>query len=286
MKKPPLVVEHEAAGRYLDVNGRKIFVREQGQGPAVLLLHGVPSSSFLYRKMLGPLAARGLRAISFDFPGIGLSAKPKGADYDWHALAEWVDHVVNALELREVHLVIHDIAGPIGAEWAIDHAERVRSITIMNTLLDVGNFSPPFPMWLYRTPVMRHVVFDTMHPAMMLPLFRQSGVKHPESIDRATMDAYVYLLKCNGGKRSFLEIMAGFNLTEAHSERLRKGLLALDVPMQVVWGEHEIAIPQHQLDYLRETFPLRAVHMVDARHFLQEDQAEPCSQHIADFVLA
>ena len=172
MRKPALVKEHEAAGRYLEVNGRKIFVREQGEGPAVLLVHGVPSSSFLYRKMLGPLAARGLRAISFDFLGIGLSDKPKGVPYDWHALAEWLKSIVEALELREVHLVIHDIGGPIGAEWAIDSPERVRSITILNTLLDVGGFSPPFPMWTYRVPGLRHVAFDTMHPSAMLPLFQ------------------------------------------------------------------------------------------------------------------
>lgn len=286
MRKPALVEQHEAAGRYLDVKGQKVFVREQGDGPTVLLLHGVPSSSFLYRKMLEPLASRGLRAVTFDFPGVGLSDKPKGAAYDWHALAEWVQEVVQAAELRDVHLVVHDIAGPIGTEWAIGHAERVRSITILNTLLDVGGFTPPFPMWTYRVPGLRHVAFDTMHPAAMLQLFRQSGVKHKESIDRDTMAAYIYLLKCNGGKHSFLEIMAGFNLTEAHTERLRKGLLALEVPMQLIWGEHEIAIPVHQLEYIKKTFPLRAQHMVDARHFLQEDQAEPVSRHIADFVLS
>ena len=119
MRKPRLVEEHEAEGKRIVVDGQHIFVREQGEGEPVLLLHGVPSSSFLFRKMLPELAERGLRAISFDFPGVGLSDKPKELDYDWHALAKWVGRVVDALALPPVHLVLHDIAGPIGAEWAI-----------------------------------------------------------------------------------------------------------------------------------------------------------------------
>ena len=114
MKKPRLVEEHEAAGKRVVVDGHHIFVREAGSGAPVLLLHGVPSSSFLYRKMLPELAEKGLRAISFDFPGVGLSDKPKDIDYDWHALAKWVGRIVDALELPPVPLVLHDLPGPNG----------------------------------------------------------------------------------------------------------------------------------------------------------------------------
>ena len=99
MNKPRLVEEHEAAGKRIVVEGQHIFVREQGDGEVVLLLHGVPSSSFLYRKMLPELDEKGFRAVSFDFPGVGLSDKPEDIEYDWHALAQWVDRVVDALEL-------------------------------------------------------------------------------------------------------------------------------------------------------------------------------------------
>lgn len=283
MRKPKLIEEHESAGRRVEVNGQRIFVREEGSGDPVLLLHGVPASSFLYRKMLSPIADAGYRAVSFDFPGVGLSDKPKGLAYDWHALAAWVGNVVDALELPPVHLVVHDIAGPVGVEWAIGNSVKVQSITIMNTLLDVADFTPPFPMWTFRVPVLRHVVFSTLTTSVMLPLFRQSGVKNPGSIDEDTITSYLYLLKCNGGRRSFLEIMAGFVLREDHRNWLRDGLLAIDKPMQLVWGEHEIAIPKAQLDYVCQAFPLRKKHMVDARHFLQEDQAEVVASHITAF---
>lgn len=285
MRKPRLVEQHEAAGKRVVIDGHHIFVREEGEGEPVLLLHGVPSTSFLFRKMLPELAAQGLRAVSFDFPGVGLSDKPTGIDYDWHALASWVDRVVDALELPPVHLVLHDIGGPIGAEWAIRNPQKVRSITITNALMDVAHFAPPLPMWtwVFRVPVLRHVAFSTMSRRVMLPLFRKTGVKNPDAIDEDTIDAYVYLLKREDGHRSFLELMDGFVLTEEHRDYLRDGLLAIDKPMQLVWGEEDITIPVAQLEYIKQVFPLQAEHMVDARHFLQEEHPAVISAHIASF---
>jgi pimeloyl-ACP methyl ester carboxylesterase len=283
MRKPRLVEEHEAAGKRIVVEGHHIFVREEGTGEPVLLLHGVPSSSFLYRKMLPELAGHGLRAISFDFPGVGLSDKPRNIDYDWHGLSKWVGHVVDALALPPVHLVLHDISGPIGAEWAIQNPMKVRSITVTNTLMDVAHFTPPFPMWTFRVPVLRHAVFSTMHARVMLPLFRRSGVLNPDAVDEEVVESYIYLLKSNGGHHSFLAIMEGFDLSERHRDYLREGLLAIDKPMQLIWGEQEIALPEAQLEYIRQVFPLRAQHMVDARHFLQEEHPAVIAAHIAAF---
>lgn len=281
-----LVRAHEAAGRYLTVRGQRVFVREEGSGANVLLVHGVPTSSFLYRKVMPLVAARGLRAVAFDFPGLGLSDKPRGAPYDWHALAAWTGDIVAALDIAPVHLVIHDIGGPIAVEWASRSPEAVTSVTFLNTILNLAVFSRPFPMWLYVVPVLRHVVVNTQTTALFLPIMRRIGVKHGDRISRAEVAAYLELLRHNGGKRPFLDIMSGFDLSEAHTGALREGLLELAKPMQLVWGAHDFAIPRAQADYIRETFPLLAEHWVDGRHFIQEDQPEACAEHIADFCLA
>jgi alpha-beta hydrolase superfamily lysophospholipase len=72
---------HRQAGRCFDAAGVRSFVREQGTGPTVLCLHGMIGSSFLYRKVLAELAARGLRGVAFDLPGFGLAERPSGYDY-------------------------------------------------------------------------------------------------------------------------------------------------------------------------------------------------------------
>ncbi len=80
---------HRRAGRRFQAAGVGSFVREQGRGPAVLCLHGMIGSSFLYRKVLAELAARGLRGVAFDLPGFGLADRPPGYDYSWTGLGRF-----------------------------------------------------------------------------------------------------------------------------------------------------------------------------------------------------
>src|SRR4051812_2993981 len=107
---------HSASGRRFEAGGVRSFVREQGSGPEVVLVHGVPTSSFLWRKVMPPLADQGLRAVAFDFPGLGLADRPERFDYSWSGLARWLGEALDVLELDRVHLVVHDIGGPIGCE--------------------------------------------------------------------------------------------------------------------------------------------------------------------------
>ena len=104
-----------------------------GEGEPVLLVHGNPSWAFMYRAQMRDLAAAGYRVIAPDHLGFGLSDKPPDWTYrpDQHAanLGALVDH----LGLEDVHLVVHDWGGPIGLGWALEHPEKVKSLTILNT---------------------------------------------------------------------------------------------------------------------------------------------------------
>ena len=94
-----VVAAHSAAGRRFAAADVRSFVREQGAGPVVVLVHGVPASSFLYRKVIAALADQGVRAVAFDFPGLGLADRPRGFDYSWSGLARWMAAAVDALEI-------------------------------------------------------------------------------------------------------------------------------------------------------------------------------------------
>ena len=106
-----------------------------------MLLHGVPTSSFLYRKVIPVLAQQGLRGVAFDFPGLGLADRPVDFDYSWSGLARWTGEAIDALGIDRCHLVVHDIGGPIGFEWAIRNPERVHSLTAMNMMLELVGLS-------------------------------------------------------------------------------------------------------------------------------------------------
>jgi pimeloyl-ACP methyl ester carboxylesterase len=82
-----------------------------GQGEAVICVHGVPASGFLYRKLLPELASRGLEGVTLDLPGLGLAGRPADFDYSWSGLATWYLKAIDAAGIRNFHLVVHDIGG-------------------------------------------------------------------------------------------------------------------------------------------------------------------------------
>jgi pimeloyl-ACP methyl ester carboxylesterase len=275
---------HAAAGRRFDAGGVRSFVREQGAGPVVVCVHGVPSSSFLYRKVLARLADQGLRGVAFDFPGLGLADRPTDFDYSWTGLARWLGEAIDALDLGRVHLVVHDIGGPIGCEWAVGNPDRVLSLTVLNTLLDPATFRRPWsmapfairglgPTWLRVTPA----------PAFAA-LFRLQGLGERGAMSNAEIYAYQELLTRVDGGRAFLRIMRGFELTEQKRDLLWQGLEQRPYPARIVWGERDPALGPEQLEIAQRVLGVADAVLVPAKHFLQEDQAPAIAYAIADLV--
>lgn len=143
MTSREVIALHREAGREFSASGVESFVREQGEGEAVLCIHGVPASCFLYRKVIAELDHRGLRGIAFDLPGLGLAERPEDFDYSWTGLGRFCVAAVEALELSRFHLVVHDIGGPVGFELAAAMPDRVTSLTVLNTLVEVDSFKRP-----------------------------------------------------------------------------------------------------------------------------------------------
>jgi haloalkane dehalogenase len=144
---------HRSAGRQFEAGGTRSFVRTEGDGEPVVLMHGVPVSSYLYRKVLPLLAERGLRGVAFDLPGLGLAEKRPDFDYTWSGLGRWTGAAIDALGIEGCHLVLHDVGGPIGLEWALRNRERVRSLTVLDMMLDVASFRRVWTMALAAPPV-------------------------------------------------------------------------------------------------------------------------------------
>src|SRR5262245_8614704 len=115
-------------------DGLTLGYRELGSGPAVLLLHGWPTSSFLWRGVM-PAIARANRVVALDMPGFGASDKPLGVRYDFELFERAVDGLLAALGVERVGVAGHDLGGPIALDWAIRNPERVTSIALLNTLV-------------------------------------------------------------------------------------------------------------------------------------------------------
>ena len=133
---------------YVEVDGIRLHHLDEGSGPTVLCFHGEPDWSYLYRHMLDALVASGHRVVCPDLVGFGRSDKP--TDRDWYTYERHVDHVTRHLEqieLEDVTVVVQDWGGPIGLRWAVEHADQVGRLVVMNTGLFTGRVSKGFMAW-------------------------------------------------------------------------------------------------------------------------------------------
>jgi haloalkane dehalogenase len=135
------------APHYVELGGgiRMHYVDEGPQAaPAVLMLHGEPSWSYLYRKMIPIFSTAGQRAIAPDLIGFGRSDKPSArADYTYQRHVDWVTELIEALDLRDMTLVAQDWGGLIGLRIAAEHEGRFARIVAANTFLPTGDMTPP-----------------------------------------------------------------------------------------------------------------------------------------------
>jgi pimeloyl-ACP methyl ester carboxylesterase len=271
---------HRAAGREFEAGGVRSFVRERGDGEAVVLLHGVPSSCFLYRKLLDRLASGGLRPIAFDFPGLGLAARPEDFDYSWSGLARWTGEAIDALGIERCHLVVHDIGGPIALEWALRNQERVISLTVLDTLIDVAHFRRVWTMDLAAPPLIGPLWVASVRPPVARWLFYLQGIANRSETPAPEVDAHFALLHRDGGGRTFRRIVRGFELTEEKERFYTEGLSDVGWPATILWGDRDPALGDDRRRAIEDAIGLEAK-VISAKHFLQEDQAPAVAEAIA-----
>jgi len=282
MTSTEVVADHRAAGRAFTAAGMTGFVREAGDGETVLCMHGVPTSSFLYRKVLDELAARDLRGVAFDLPGLGLADRPESFDYTWTGLGGYCAAAIGALELEHFHLVVHDLGGPVGFELADAVPDRVKSLTVLNTIVDVDTFKRPWSM----EPFARRGVGEVYVRALSKPAFRAlmrlQGVADRSAVPNAELDAYVDLLKREDGGRAFLKIMRGFERTAVKRDLYRTVLASDRYPVQVIWGTRDPALKVDiHGEAARRAAGVDTIHRLPGKHFLQEDQAPAIADLVA-----
>jgi len=275
------IARHEAAGQRFEAAGVGSFVLEQGEGDPVVSMHGVPVSSFLFRKLLPELAGRGLRGVAFDLPGLGLAERPEDFDYSWSGLARWTGEAIDALGIERCHLVVHDIGGPVGFEWAIRNPQRVLSLTALDTLVDAASFHRPWPMHPFSIRGVGEVWLRTALPLPYRQVHYLVGIENRAAVPAAEVDAHLALLKREDGGRAFLRIMRGFELTEAKQRFFFDGLADRPYPAQVVWGEKDRMIKEPQRLAVQRALGIEQPTLLPAKHFLQEDQAPAVAAAIA-----
>lgn len=277
-----VIKQHESAGSYIRVEGLRTFVLDKGSGEAVFCIHGVPTSSFLYRKVIDELAVLGLRGICVDLPGLGLTERPKDFDYSFPHFAQFLAKAAAGLGLEKYHLVVHDIGGPVGFALAAQNQDKILSITILNTWIDVVNFRKPLPMRPFEKPLLGEVQLATVQYPTWHLMFTKMGVAAANHISKEEIYAYVDLLKREDGGDAFLEIMRNFDHSEQYRDLCLRAVQHTSYPVQAIWGAEDPALRYERYGTeIKEAASLQHVYQLKAKHFLQEEKWQEIAALVA-----
>jgi haloalkane dehalogenase len=275
--------------RHADVGGLRLAYVEAGppSGEPVLLLHGEPSWSFLYRKVIPVLASAGLRVIAADLIGFGRSDKPAQiADHSYARHVEWVRaFAFDALDLRGVTLVGQDWGGLIGLRLVAEHPDRFARVVAANTGLPTGD--QPMPdVWLRFRDVVRTA------PALSVSRLVQSGCQ--ATLPPAILDAYDAPFpdpSYAAAVRAMPDLVPATpdDPASAANRAAWRRLAAWDKPFLVAFSDRD-PITARMAPVLKRSVPGAAnrQHPVleGAGHFLQEDAGEELGTIIAAFIQA
>jgi haloalkane dehalogenase len=275
------IERHRSVGREFEAAAVGSFVREEGEGEPVVLMHGIPVSSFLYRKVLPLLADRGLRGVAFDLPGLGLAERPTGFDYTWSGLGRWTGEAIDTLGIDHCHLVLHDIGGPIGLEWALHNRDRVKTLTVLDTLLAVDGFSRHWTMAVLSPPVIGRLLLITNRGPLARWLFYSNGIGDRSATPPEEIDAHLELLRLGDGGRAFQQIVRSFEPTQEKQEFYVAGLRAADWPATILWADRDPALGEDQRRAFEDVLGIEAK-VISAKHFLQEDRAPAVVETITE----
>ncbi len=267
---------------YREADGLRLAHIDEGDGEPVIFVHGEPTWSYLWRKVIPPVLDAGFRCIVPDHAGFGRSDKP--TDLGWYSYdrhSELFGALVEELDLRDATVVVHDWGGPIGLRAAIEHPERIARMVILDTGLFTGE-QPMSDAWkAFR---------DFVERTEDLPVsFLVKGACAREMPDEvvAAYDAPYPSPESKAGARAFpLMLPTSPEMPGAAAgKRVRDALRADRRPKLCLWADRDPVIPFAVGERLAAAVNAPAPEKVEnASHFLQEDAGEEIGGRIAEWL--
>lgn len=273
----PFASDVRAVGR------ARLHVVDEGQGPALLMLHGNPTWSFLFRDLIAQLRDR-YRCLAVDLPGFGLSEPPPGFGWRPQEHADLVAALLEQLDLRGATLVAHDWGGPIGLAAAFAHPGRLTRFVLGNTwawpLNGIGHFE-----WfarlaggpLGRVGARRWNLFVNG----LMPLAMRS-----RSLSPAQMAAYRAPFADPTRRIGTHVFPAELLRSRTFLSRIERGLPSIDASrLLLLWPGADFAFRPQELARWRTLFPgVRVVDLPGCGHFVFEEAGPSCARHIVDWL--
>ena len=278
--------------RTVTVDGLDVFYREAGprDAPAVLLLHGFPTSSRMFRDLIPRLADR-FRVVAPDYPGFGHSAMPprEAFAYTFDNLAAVVSAFTGAVGLTRYALYVQDYGGPVGYRLAAAHPDRVTAIVVQNANAYAEGLDHPAvdPLKAYWADPASKEKRDALRPMLTYEFTRWQythGEPRPELVSPDGPAHDQFLLDRPGNDEIQLDLFLGYGSNPPLYPQWQEYFRTHQPPVLVAWGKNDQIFPAAGAEPYRRDLKTLEYHLLDAGHFALETHAAEIAGLMRDFL--
>jgi pimeloyl-ACP methyl ester carboxylesterase len=274
----------------VEADGVRVFYRAAGdpEAPVVLLLHGFPASSFMYRELI-PRLAGDYRVIAPDLPGFGFTEVPaeRRYSYSFDAIAKTIDAFVEALNVNRYAIYVFDYGAPTGFRLALMHPERVTAIVSQNgNAYEEGlssGWNPIQKYWQEPTAQNRAALLEFLTPEATKWQYTH-GVSNPENVPPESYTLDAALLARPGNKDIqldlFLDYASNVKLYPKFQEYFRKS----KPPLLAIWGKNDPFFIPPGAEAYRRDLPNAKIQFLDTGHFALETHVVEIAAAMKDFL--
>ncbi|MFD2248269.1 alpha/beta fold hydrolase [Pontibacter ruber] len=276
--------EYPFTSKYLELEAGRMHYIDEGEGAPIVMIHGTPSWSFLYRNLI-KILSKHYRCIAMDLIGFGLSDKPADFSYKPRAHAANFEALMEHLNLKDITLMVHDFGAPIGLAYAIKHPSNVQSIVMLNTwtwsLSNHYTYSKASKYLVGPLGKFLHSKLNVSTETLVHELFGEQS-KLPESIQQQ-------YIKALGDPEEHVRSLACarelVGVTKWYDELWRQRKRIQDIPTLILWGEQDKLVKIEALQKWKKFFhECYVMHFENSGHFLQEENAEEVASYVNNFI--
>lgn len=285
---PPVKVQHKT----VQVGDLDIFYREAGpkDAPAILLLHGFPTSSQMFRNLIPQLGDK-YRVIAPDYPGFGHSSMPPRDKfaYTFDNLAAVIDKFTEKVELKKYSMYVQDYGAPIGYRLAAAHPDRITAIVVQNGNaydegLDNDFWDPVKAYWKESTSSEKRDALRTLLTYDATKWQYTHGLKHPELVspDGAVHDQY--LLDRKGNDQIQLDLFLSYGSNPPLYPQWQSYFRKYQPPVLIAWGQNDKIFPKEGAEPYKRDLKTLQFHLIDAGHFALESHGDEIATLMREFL--
>ncbi|MEH2147939.1 alpha/beta fold hydrolase [Nostoc sp.] len=276
--------------RTVSIDGLDIFYREAGSrsNPTILLLHGFPTSSHMFRNLIPALADK-FHLVAPDYPGYGNSSMPSvnEFDYTFDKLAEIVEKFIAAIDLKKYSLYVMDYGAPIGYRIAAKYPERVEALIVQN-----GNayeeglrefWEPIKAYWQERSPENAEKL-KYLFTLEATKWQYTNGVHNLETISPDTWTVDQHFLDRPGNEEIQLALFYSYGTNPPLYPQWQEYFRQYQPPTLIVWGKNDYIFPPEGAHPYKRDLKDVELHLLDTGHFALEEEGDAIANHIAQFL--